>query len=250
MRFLAWAILLAVAAPAEGAIPSRAIGPNVHGRVLFYTRGETLPLAGGTIRLLALQVRNGFALASTPPLGTFSDSRGFYSFFDVPSGVFFLEVSRKGVSGSREVGGGSTVRVDPGGIGVPDLAISWTDPCRMYYGRGFAPDYIRTKINVPWRASSKDWLEWAQRAGWRKGTAPAAGATAVFRATTDLPYGHLAWVDSVSADQREFIVSQWNEPGHAGPRRTCSMSANFGRLTHTRLKSGDPALLGFIYPRT
>jgi hypothetical protein len=242
VRLLACAILLAIASPAFGAIP-RITGPNVHGRILFFApKEEALPLAGGTVELFALDVTKGFAQTGKRPVQSYTDSRGFYSFFDVPSGVFLLQVSR-----SKEVGGGSIIRVDPGGIAVPDLAMSWTDPCRTYYGRGYAPDYIRAKINVPWRANSVDWLAFAQKGGWRTGTAPVAATIAVFRAAKDLPYGHVAWVDSVSTDQREFVVSQWNEPGPEGPSK-CSLTANFGKLTHRRWKAGDSRLLGFVYP--
>jgi len=208
---------------------------RVYGRVLLTTTSHTMaPQGGAAVELQALA-------GGKSKSRTFSDSRGFYAFYNVVPGTYRIRVLLGG-----DVGNGSVVKVPPEGVKVPDLSINWSDPCRTYYGLGFSSDYVRTKINCPWRGDSIEWLGLARKAGWRTGTAPAVGAIAVFRVGSK---GHLGWVESVAPDRRTFTVSQWDEPG---PQRSgqsaCPLSVHFGVRTQSTWRFGDSRILGFIYP--
>jgi hypothetical protein len=230
-----------------GASPTP-LKPSLYGRVLILT-GEkgTAPMTDARLQLFALAPGlRGFALVSTAPLieGR-TDSRGFYSFYNLAPATYKLQVV-----GKQGIGGGTIVRVSFVGTSVPTMTIDWKDPCRNLYGTGYAVDYIRTKVNVPWRANAGDWLEIAAKSGWRTnrtGSPDRAPAIAVFPVTHAVPFGHVAWVDSVDTAHRTFVVSQWNEPGPVESGQQCWKTANFGKLTSKEWRFGDPAISGLIY---
>lgn len=243
-------VMVLVPAPswAPAGASSTLLRPSLYGQV-FVVRStrETPPLAGARLQLFPLETSaRGFALAGPRPVFEgHTDARGFYSFYNLRLGVYRLQVV-----GSRGIGGGVIVRVETAGAAVPAVIIDWNDPCRELYGTGYAVDYIRTKINVPWRANAGDWLDTAARSDWRTSGKPAtperAGMIAVFPATRTVPYGHVAWVESVDPVRRTFVVSQWNEPGPVAPGQSCWKTSNFGRLTTREWRFGDPQISGFI----
>ncbi len=244
---LACMLVLASSSALAGASPTP-LRPSLYGRV-FVTKStrDVSPLANARLQLFVLATTaKDFALASPrPQIEGHTDSRGFYSFYNLRPAVYRLQLI-----GSLGVGGGAIVQVTSIDTGVPAMVIDWNDPCRELYGTGYAVDYIRTKINVPWRANAGDWLDVAAKAGWRTSTSPVtsdrAGAIAVFPATRAVPFGHVAWVESVDTARRTFVVSQWNEPGPVEPGQSCWKTSNFGRFTTKEWRFGDPAISGFI----
>lgn len=133
------------------------------------------------------------------------------------------------------------------------------DPCNQYYGTGYCTDYIKTKVNIPWRGDAITWLEKA-KGHYKTGNDPRRGAVAVFSYATqrnartgELEGGHVAWVEDVSPDGHSFIVSHWNWPTNDSrcnkkEDKGCLVNKCFGIRTTKEFNKNDPQLRGFIYP--
>jgi surface antigen len=120
------------------------------------------------------------------------------------------------------------------------------DPCSQYYGQGYCTDYVRQRMNVPWRGNAITWFDQAASHGWRTGPEPRVGAIAVFAVSS---VGHVAWVDWVSPDGRSFVVSQWNYGRglRPGSPPECVVTTAFGTTTTTTWNAHDHRIRGFIY---
>ena len=224
-------IVLATTVPALGA----ATDSKVSGRVQFLaSTGTVYALPGVGIDLFA------------PPQSTNSkyhtsaDGRGFFRF-----GAVGFDVYRLQITGNGRIEGGTIVRVHNELTAVPAILVDLSDPCLAYYGRGYATDYIRTRTDIPWRADSKAWFDYAARVHWSTGSTPKPGTIAVFDWS---PTGHVAWVEAVTPS-RTFDVSQWNDPSSKNTDAKCSVREKFGVLTRTRWSFGDARIKGFITPR-
>lgn len=250
-------VLLLVAATLMAPFVPESVGaqqtlrPTLYGRVSVFQAGARTPppLPNVLIQLFELDARaKQFALASQEPAARgLTDVNGLYGLL-IPAqtaAVYRLTVSRNG-----NIGTGTIVRVTPGdaAVRVPDLAVDWNDRCRGYYGTGYATDYIRTKINIPWRANSEDWLTIAPKVRWTTTATPAANMIAVFPRSPGAQFGHVAWVESVDSAHRTLTVSQWNQPDGAGSTDECSRTGHFGKWSTSTWRLGDRAISGFVRP--
>jgi len=130
-------------------------GPTIYGKVLLQSSSGQSVQDNVTVELIPLGIDRA-------RYRVYTDPRGIFSFYGVDRGVYRLQLLI-----NDKIGGGTTVNVAGEGIRIPDLIFDPSDPCLAYYGRGYATDYIHTKINTPWRGNSRDWLGLAKGAGWR-----------------------------------------------------------------------------------
>jgi surface antigen len=108
-------------------------------------------------------------------------------------------------------------------------------------GNGFSYGYctwwVAHKRNVPWRGNAYEWWWNARAFGFAEGPTPRAGAIMVMGISGTSPQGHVAYVESVSANG-SFVVSEmnwWGVPGGGSNR------VDYRTVTSMR------GVLGFIY---
>ncbi len=126
----------------------------------------------------------------------------------------------------------------------PSLQPSATADCSQYLGKGYCTDYIRTKVNIPWKGDAITWLERAKENKFETGRIPSKSSIGVF--SYAMPFGHVAYVEEVSSDQKKFTVSHWNFSGN-WINKTCGVTDNFGKTTISQINTDNTNLLGFIY---
>ena len=95
---------------------------------------------------------------------------------------------------------------------------------------GYCTWYVAQKRNVPWSGNAGTWIYHAKAGGYSTGSIPKAGAIVV--TTENRYYGHVAYVESVSATS--FTVSEMNYVG-------------FGKVDRRVIPRTDPEIKGFIY---
>jgi surface antigen len=80
--------------------------------------------------------------------------------------------------------------------------------------------------------SAYKWREVAQALGYRVDRTPEVGAVAYWPKTSSRPYGHVAWVSSVSSDGSSVTVEEYNvSPKYGYGKRTLSVSS-IGNFIH------------------
>jgi len=131
----------------------------------------------------------------------------------------------------------------PGVANTVDFTVTTSDPCAQYYGKGYCTDYIRTKVNIPWRGDPITWIEQARKHSYKTGNEPKVSSIAVF--SYAMPFGHVAWVESILPDG-SFTVSHWNWGKMIN--RECGVTEMFGKTTTKIFNKNDSQLRGFIYP--
>jgi surface antigen/LysM repeat protein len=92
--------------------------------------------------------------------------------------------------------------------------------------------FVATKVAIPWTGNAWTWFNSAQAAGWAVGATPRVGAVMV--TWESRVYGHVSYVESVSADG-SWEVSEMNYVG-------------WGVIDHRVVRPGSVPLIGFIYP--
>ena len=93
----------------------------------------------------------------------------------------------------------------------------FTCNCTSYVAWALEANGQRIDWFVPGAMDAWNWPNVARTAGFRIGRRPAVGDVAVWRAL-DKPFGHVAYVTSVSANGR-FVVGEYNYPSLEGLTR-------------------------------
>lgn len=101
-----------------------------------------------------------------------------------------------------------------------------------HYPFGYCTWYVAQQRYIPWAGHAKSWLAEARTHGFATGKTPALGAIMVTQETAR--YGHVAYVESVSADGKWVTISEMNAP-------------YFGRKTVRTLPTTYPYIKGYIY---
>lgn len=100
------------------------------------------------------------------------------------------------------------------------------------YPWGYCTWYVAQHRYIPWAGHAKSWLDNARKWGFSTGKTPADGAIMCTQETPQ--YGHVAYVESVSADGKWVTISEMNAP-------------YFGRKTVRTLSVNYPYIKGYIY---
>ena len=96
---------------------------------------------------------------------------------------------------------------------------------------GWCTWYVATRRDVTWAGDAYQWFGNAQAQGYSVGSAPEAGSIMV---TWESGWGHVAYVESVSATDGSWLVSEANFRG-------------FGVASQRTISPGQVPLIGFIY---
>lgn len=100
------------------------------------------------------------------------------------------------------------------------------------YPFGYCTWYVAQRRYIPWSGNAISWLDNAKKYGFSTGKTPVAGAII---ATKELPgYGHVAYVESVSADGKWVTISEMNAP-------------YWGKKTVRTLPTSYKNIRGYIY---
>lgn len=115
-----------------------------------------------------------------------------------------------------------------GSVGAPKM----TRPSSVHrFPWGQCTYYVASRRPISFRGHAKSWITNARRAGYTIGTEPMAGAVVQLK---EGPYGHVAYVESVSEDGKTFSISEWNYIG-------------LGKLSKRTLSTESRSIAGFIY---
>ncbi len=91
--------------------------------------------------------------------------------------------------------------------------------------------YVSTQRRITFRGDAKMWLTNGKRAGYRVGDTPIVGSVVV---TTESWYGHVGYVEWVSADGSQFKFSEMNYVG-------------LGVVSRRTMSTNDRRVRGFVY---
>ena len=100
-----------------------------------------------------------------------------------------------------------------------------------HFPKGWCTWWVASKRNIPWHGNAGTWLIAAKNYGYLTSNEPVAGAILV---TREGSIGHVAYVESVSRDNRTFVISEMNYIG-------------FNRINYRTLPFGYSAIKGFVY---
>jgi len=119
-------------------------------------------------------------------------------------------------------------------------ACSYAD-CESKFGLGQCTDYIRTKLGAMTPTG-----EGGVARCWPVDDKVVRPQSVAVLALSD--FGHVAWVESVSADH--FVVTEWNNGRSLTDSysRCCARTTNYRQLTTSQWKITDPRIIGFYHP--
>jgi surface antigen len=105
------------------------------------------------------------------------------------------------------------------------------------FAYGYCTWWVASRRPIPWTGNAWQWWGNARAFGFAEGYAPRPGAVMVMGISGSSPQGHVAYVESVSADG-SFTVSEMNWWGVPG--------GGWGRVDYRRVTS-MAGVIGFIY---
>ena len=95
------------------------------------------------------------------------------------------------------------------------------------YPFGYCTWYVAQRRYIPWSGNAISWLDNAKKYGFSTGKTPVAGAII---ATKELPgSGHVAYVESVSADGKWITISEMNAP-YWGKKTVRTLPTNYKNI--------------------
>jgi LysM repeat protein len=118
-----------------------------------------------------------------------------------------------------------------GGSSVVSVGGSYPVRANNRFSPGFCTWYVYNRRGIPWLGDAWQWFGNAQAAGYATGQTPRVGAILV---TWESSWGHVAYVESVSADGSSFTVSEMN-------------FVRWNVIDQRTIKIGGVPLIGFVY---
>jgi len=118
-----------------------------------------------------------------------------------------------------------------GGYTIDSTGGSYTVAAGNRFSFGFCTWYVYNRRQVPWLGNAWQWFGQAQSYGWATGQTPRVGAIMV---SFESSFGHVAYVESVSADGTSYTVSEMN-------------FVRWDVVDHRTIHMGGIPLIGFIY---
>jgi surface antigen len=114
----------------------------------------------------------------------------------------------------------------------PPQPVAWSGsgPYPNHFAYGYCTWYVANKRYIPWFGNAIDWWPNARSYGQAEGQLPKVGAVMV---TRESGYGHVSYVEAVSADG-SWTVSEMNFSG-------------WNRVSRRVVRPGQVPLVGFIY---
>jgi len=117
-----------------------------------------------------------------------------------------------------------------GGYSIVSVGGSYPTRAGNRFSFGYCTWYVYNRRAVPWLGNAWEWFGQAQANGYATGQTPRVGAIMV---TWESSFGHVAYVESVSADG-SFTVSEMN-------------FVRWDVIDNRTIKPGGVPLIGFIY---
>jgi LysM repeat protein len=152
----------------------------------------------------------------------------------IPAGTAIVVPGGRGPDFERPVGVRSTVlpvaRGGSGGYTVVSVGGSYPTRAGNRFSYGYCTWYVYNRRAVPWLGNAWEWFGQAQAFGWSTGQTPRVGAIMV---TWESSWGHVAYVESVSADG-SYTVSEMN-------------FVRWNVIDMRTIRPGGVPLIGFIY---
>lgn len=157
-------------------------------------------------------------------------------------------ISYNGLDGADSVEPGQFIMCPDGVVATPERAIANNTTTRSIglkftsipdlpgavnsFVKGNCTWYVAKKMKITFKGNANQWLKNAPGAGYQTGKIPMAGSAVV--TSLSGKYGHVAYVESVDAENGTISISEMNYSG-------------LGVITNRTLQIDE--VVGFIYPK-